>query len=271
MTRKMRALRYVGAALAVLLLSACANKSDSLASPAADAVMDLPLPKAVQRLAPSTLPLMTTQGTWLKAPQGPLFEPMDTLDPRNAMIYVYRPSSSWEDQELQAPSFFVNGQKVFGLKSGSYTWLELHAGEFNFYAKRPLSILFIKKVFELPLKVEGGRSYYFRYSEVSKFEYASEGFNPEDYQRTGFLQEVPEAVALVEIASLKLDQQGVYLEAGRMAEQRFVPFQAFPETGVDPADLLEADAEVVGEENQTWWERTKAIIGNTMKTVTGRF
>lgn len=268
MTKTLRMQRYVGAALAVLLLSACANRSEPFASPSADAVMDVP--KAVQRLAPSTLPLMTTPGTWLRPPKGPLFEPMDTLDPRNAMIYIYRPSSSWEDQELQAPTFFVDGKKMFGLKSGSYSWMELHAGEFKLYAKRPLSILFIKKVFELPMKIEGGRNYYFRYSEVAKFEYASEGFDPNDFQRSGFLQEVPESVALVEIAALKLDQQGVYLESGRVAHQRFAPFQSFPETGVDPADLVE-DAAVEGAVKETWWQRTRAIIGNSMKTVTERF
>lgn len=269
MTTRLRTQRYVGAALAALLLSACANnKPEVMASPSADALIDVP--KAVQRLAPSTLPLMTTPGTWLRPPKGPLFEPMDTLDPRNAMIYVYRPSSSWEDQELQAPSFFVDGRKVFGLKSGAYSWMELHAGEYHFYAKRPLSILFIKKVFELPLKIEGGKNYYFRYSEVSTFEYASEGFDPHDFQRSGFLQQVPESVALAEIAALKLDQQGVYLEAGQAMRQRFTPFEAFPETGVDPADLVEDDA-APDAVKETWWQRTRAIIGNSMKTITNRF
>jgi len=268
MTTTKRLQRYVAAALSALLLAGCINRSEPLASPSPDAVIDLP--KAVKRLAPSTLPLMTTPGTYLRPPKGPLFEPMDTLDPRNAMVYIYRPSSSWEDQELQAPTFFVDGKKIFGLKSGSYSWLELHAGTYTLNAKRPLSILFIKKVFEMPLKVEGGRNYYFRYSEVSKFEYASEGFDPNDFQRSGFLQEVPESVALAEIAALKLDQQGMYLEAGRVAQHRFAPFEAFPETGVDPADLVE-DAPAVGEEQETWWQRTRAIIGNSMKTITDRF
>ena len=270
MTTRLRKQRYVGMALAVLLLSACSNnKPEALASPSSDSVLSMP--RAVQRLAPSTLPLMTTPGTWLRPPKGPLFEPMDTLDPRNAMIYIYRPSTSWEDQELQTPSFFVDGHKVFGLKSGSYTWLEVHAGAYHFYAKRPLSILFIKKVFDMPLDIQGGRNYYLRYSEDSHFDYVGEGLDPKEYMHAGFLQEVPESVALAEIASLKLDQQGVYFEAGRMAQQRWSPFDSFPETGVDPADLVPDAANPGSEKTENWWQRTKAILGNSMKTITDRF
>ncbi|MFZ5722430.1 MAG: DUF2846 domain-containing protein [Pseudomonadota bacterium] len=257
MTRTLHVQRYVGAVLAALLLSACQSKPPTDASSSFDSAG-----KAVQRLAPSTLPLVTTPGTWLRPPRGPLFEPMDTLDPRNAMIYVYRPSTSWEDQELQAPTFFVDGSKVFGLKSGSYTWLELHAGTFQFYAKRPLTIFFIKKVFELEMTVEGGRNYYLRYSEDAPFDYVAEGLDPKDFMQAGFLQEVPESVALAEIASLKLDQQGVYFEAGRIAEQRWAPFETFPETGVDPDDVLAAPEESAPAEEGGWWSRTRSFFGN---------
>lgn len=259
MTTRLRTQRYVGAIFVALLISGCQVfekfTPEAMVNPSADAVVDVP--KAAQRLAPSTLPLMTTPGTWIKPPKGPLFEPMDTLDPRNAMVYVYRPSTSWEDQELQAPSFFVDGVKVFGVKSGSYTWLELHAGTFQFYAKRPLSIFFIKKVFDTQITIEGGRNYYFRYSEDSHFDYKDEGLNPDDFMHAGFLQEVPESVALAEIAALKLDHPGVYFEAGRIAQQRWAPFETFPETGVDPADLV-PDAEVpVSPEDKGWWDRTR--------------
>lgn len=268
MKSTLRMQRYVGAALVVLLLSACQSNSfdvldtpDGEASSPADSVG-----KAVQRIAPSTLPLMTTPGTWLKPPQGPLFEPMDTLDPRNAMIYVYRPSTSWEDQELQAPTFFINGAKVFGLKSGSYTWVELHAGTFDFYAKRPLSILFIKKIFQLEMKLEGGSNYYLRYSEDAPFDYVDNGLNPDEYMHAGFLQQVPESVALNEIASLKLDQQGVYFEAGRVAQHRWAPFETFPETGADPDDEVVEDAGIadapVGDagETESAWQRVKRMM-----------
>lgn len=255
-TRKSLLRPALCALLALLLASGCAwRQGEGTAIP--DTVDGIP--KAANRMAPSTLPIMTTPGTWLREPRGPLFEPMDTLDPRNAMVYVYRPSTSWEDQELQAPSFFVDGRKVFGVKSGSYTWLELHAGTYQFYAKRPLSILFIKKIFEMQLKVAGGRNYYLRYSEDAPFDYKAEGLNPDDFMQSGYLQEVPESIALVEIAALKLDHPGMYLASGRVSQPRWVPFDAFPETGVDPDDVPGADG---GAPAEGWWSRTRSWFGN---------
>lgn len=266
MTTRLHVQRYVGVVIAALLLSACQSRTDSgQPSLGASTTALGSTTKAVQRLAPSTLPLVTTPGTWLHPPKGPLFEPMDTLDPRNAMVYIYRPSTAWEDQELQAPSFFVDGVKVFGLKSGSYTWLELHSGEYQFYAKRPLLILFIKKIFEMQMSVAGGQNYYLRYSEDAPFDYRAEGLNPDDFMSAGFLQEVPESVALLEIASLKLDQQGVYFEAGRIAQQRWQPFETFPETGADPDDVaVSGDAEEAGElpADEGWWQKTRSFFGD---------
>lgn len=246
--------------VALFLASCSMMKSEAVTNPNPTASIDLP--KAVTRLAPSTLPLMTTPGAWLKPPQGPLFEPMDTIDPRNAMIYVYRPSTSWEDQELQAPSFFVNGTKVFGLKSGSYTWLELHGGPFTLIAKRPLSILFIKKIFTLDMTVNGGQVYYFRYSEDKPFNYAAEGLNPDEFLHDGPMQQVPESIALTEIAQLKLDNPGVYYEGRLFADQRWKPFDTFPKTGADPEDLgNKADTAAPASSSTGLWQRTRNWFG----------
>ena len=249
--------RAFTAALVLLVAGGCAWRQEDAGLP--ESVDGLP--KAAKRLAPSTLPLMTTPGTWLREPRGPLFEPMDTLDPRNAMVYVYRPSTSWEDQELQAPSFFVDGRKVFGLKSGSYTWLELHAGTFQFYAKRPLSILFIKKIFELELKAAGGRTYYLRYSEDAPFDYRDHGLDPAQFMQDGYLQEVPESVALEEIAALRMDHPGLYFASGTVSHERWAPFEAFPETGAEFRPEP-AQASPAGEAGDGWWGRTKSFFGN---------
>lgn len=286
MTTTARIQRYVGVALAALLLCACNVRTGGLASPSRDASTAVPMSEV--RQAPEAIPLfarlglwgppkdephtartsgaLTILGTWLRPPSGPLFVPLDTLDPRNAMVYIYRPSTAWEDQELQAPSFFVDGTKVFGIKSGSYTWLELPAGTFTFSAKRPFVVLFIKTIFKLPLKVEGGNNYYLRYSEDKPFDYVAENLNPDDFMRDGFLQQVPESVALAEIASLKLDHEGVYFTADGSEEvpQQWAPFQTFPETGVDPEDAATATAAAAAEDSaeDTIWGRTKAWIRN---------
>lgn len=242
--------------MALAAMSGChLLRSEVIASPTPDAVVSVP--KATKRLLPSTLPLVTTPGTWLSPPDGPMFQPMDTLDPRHAMVYVYRPNTDWEDLEVQAPSFFIDGKKVFGLKSGSYTWMELHPGEYKFYAKRPLIVLFIKKIFELDMKIEGGRTYFLRYSEDAPFYYAAEGLLSTDFQHAGYLQEVPEHVAMQEIANLKLDNPGLYFAGGgRVDQPRWAPFESFPETGVDPA-VAKGGTEAGP---NGFWSRTRALF-----------
>lgn len=256
-TKRLSLFRCLLPGVAVLVLSACSVRPEVLASPAPDAVLNVP--KAAKRIAPSTLPLMTTPGTWVSPPRGPLFEVVDTLDPRHAMVYVYRPPTSWEDLEVQAPSFFVNGKKVFGLKSGSYTWLELHAGDYQLYAKRPLFVLFIKKIFELDLNVVGGKTYFLRYSEDAPFSYADYGLDPDDFQQDGFMQEVPENIALHEIASMKLDHPGLYFAAtGRVTDPRWAPFESFPKTGVSVEDGADGTSSAA---SGLWW-RAKSFFGS---------
>ncbi|MCH8543383.1 MAG: DUF2846 domain-containing protein [Alcanivorax sp.] len=166
-----------------------------------------------------------TPGAFIKAASGNTFEPMDTLDPRNAMVYIYRPGNQWGYEEVQAPTFFINEQMLFGLKSGAYTWLELHGGEYDVYARRPFGLLFLKTIFELPMAVNGGETYYFRYSEDQPLDTARLGIDPERYVQAGPLQQVPEALALQEIRNLRLDQAGVYYGGDAYREPRWAPFQ----------------------------------------------
>lgn len=108
-----------------------------------------------------------TLGAQLKAVEGPSFHPVVETEPLNAVVYVYRPFSDWADQELQAPSFFVQEQRLFGLKNNMYVALELEPGRHKFSALRPLAVLHVEKIFELELDVDPGEVYYMRYSEVS--------------------------------------------------------------------------------------------------------
>ncbi len=76
----------------------------------------------------SGMGIPSTPGAFLDAPKGKTFAPMDTLDPRNAMVYIYRPITRWGYEEVQAPVFFMDSSQLFGLKAGAYEWLELPAG-----------------------------------------------------------------------------------------------------------------------------------------------
>ena len=169
----------------------------------------------------------STPGAFLDAPEGKTFEPIDTLDPRNAMVYIYRPVTRWGYEEVQAPVFFLDATQLFGLKAGAYTWLELPAGNHDFYARRPLSVLYLKMVFEMDLKIEGGQDYYFRYSELKPLDMEEIVANPEDYQQAGPLQQVPKAIAMREIADLRLDEAGVYYAGKDTKAPRWAPFYTY--------------------------------------------
>lgn len=171
----------------------------------------------------------TTPGSFVEAPRGARFQPIDTLDPRNAMVYIYRPGNRWGYEELQAPTFFINDQMLFGLKAGAYSWLELHEGEYDFYARRPLSVLFLKTVFETQLRVEGGKSYFLRYSEDRPL--TLEEITPEynELLQVGPLQQVPDGYGMREISRLRSDEPGIYYAGTLYQEPRWAPFFTYTE------------------------------------------
>ena len=173
--------------------------------------------------------LPTTPGAFIEAAEGRVFQPIDTLDPRNAMVYVYRPVNQWGYEEVQAPIFFIEDAQLFGIKSGGYSWLELHGGRYEFYARRPLGILFLKTIFTLPLEVEGGQVYYLRYSEDDPLLLEELVENHQDYMQAGPLQQVPEAVAMRELKNLRLDETGFYYGGDAYREPRWAPFYTFPD------------------------------------------
>lgn len=170
-----------------------------------------------------------TLGSFLSNPKGPNFVPLETLHPDHAMVYIYRPANSWGAQEIQAPSFFVDGTQVFGLKSGSYSWLELEPGVFDFYARRPFTLLHLTTVFELPLKVESDAVYYFRYSESQPLNLALMGWEGMELMADGPLQQVPEDFAREEIRLLRLDNAGVYMRGEKEKAPRWKPFSSVEE------------------------------------------
>jgi len=115
-------------------------------------------------------------GAFLRDVDGERFRPVPKhkWDSNNhALLYVYRPQSDWGDQELMAPSFYVDGHHYVNLRSGGYTWLEILPGTRELDMSRPFfgieGIGFrFSHLLDAELTMEAGEIYFLRYSEVSE-------------------------------------------------------------------------------------------------------
>jgi hypothetical protein len=156
-------------------------------------------------------------GSFVSAPNGQDFQPVGYRwdYEHTALVYIYRPASTWANDELEAPSFYLNDERLFNIKGNGYTWYELKPGNHEVKIRRPLMGLegievtdvvdfTLKMVTELELNAKAGQVYYLRYSEVDKdaAKFADMTFldNP--------LQVVTPEVALAEIQQTNMLDEG---------------------------------------------------------------
>ena len=93
-----------------------------------------------------------------------------------ALLYVYRPNSQWAADEIEAPSFYLDDERVFNIRANGYTWFELEPGEYEVIMRRPLmglegikteSFEFdLSRIAQMSLAVEADKVYFLRYSEI---------------------------------------------------------------------------------------------------------
>lgn len=93
-----------------------------------------------------------------------------------ALLYVYRPDSEWASDEIEAPSFYLDDERIFNISANGYTWFELEPGEYEVVMRRPLmglegiatdSFEFdLKRIAQMNLAVEADNVYFLRYSEI---------------------------------------------------------------------------------------------------------
>lgn len=150
-----------------------------------------------------------TAGAGVWPASGSQFKPHHLNNSGDALLYIYRPASSWGADELQAPGIFVDGDLMFGLKSGAYGWIELPPGSYAFYARRPLGPLFLTNIFDVTLEVKSGKTYFFRYSEQQPLDMQQLTTEPDKYVVDGPLQQVPTSTGVAQIRYLKQDNKGV--------------------------------------------------------------
>jgi len=209
-------------------------------------------------------------GSFVSAPNGQDFQPVGYRwdYEHTALVYVYRPASTWANDELEAPSFYLNDERLFNIKGNGYTWYELKPGNHEVKIRRPLMGLegidvtdvvdfTLKMVTELSLNAKAGHVYYLRYSEVDKdaAKFADMTFqdNP--------LQVVTPDVALAEIQQTNMLGEGRGLIAAiPVVEEKKVTLAAATvnteksntnneNTAVDKA---KENVETKAEENKSW-------------------
>lgn len=127
---------------------------------------------------------------------------------KEALIYIYRPSSEWADDEIESPSVYVDDNHYLNLRSGAYTWLIVKPGTRHIAMRRPLlgleqlEHIALDLIVEQDLEVEAGKVYYLRYSEVDEPELNPELPSDDPWQK-GDLRLVSNAQALQEIVDTR--------------------------------------------------------------------
>lgn len=203
-------------------------------------------------------------GAYVRPVTGPEFSPVPSYkwnSEKQALFYFYRPESQWGNDELMAPSFYVDDNHYFNLRANGYTWLVVLAGEREIDIRRPfngiegvehmgpISIIF-DHILDTELKVEAGKTYYLRYSEVDDPGATYEALPEEHPLNNGAARLVPEETALPEIREtrLLLDKVAVHNSAAQsivednreadyqrrraeLLEQRKEEIQALKESG----------------------------------------
>lgn len=200
-------------------------------------------------------------GSAVKKPHGQDFKP---VGPRwdfehNALLYVYRPSSQWADDEFEAPSFNVNDQRLFNIKGGGYTWYELKPGEYDIVMRRGLmglegvNNLILKKVAELALQVQAGETYYLRYSEVAAPKDDAMAKNSNTRLGDGPLQLVSADFALTELPATKMMHHGRdLLEPKPVPEDEDLEKVFEGQLELD-ADKAKKEADSQPKTKEEWW------------------
>ncbi len=93
-----------------------------------------------------------------------------------ALLYIYRPNSQWAADEIEAPSFYLDDERIFNMRANGYTWFELEPGQYEVIMRRPLMGLEgikldgfefdLSRIAQLNLSVEADKVYFLRYSEI---------------------------------------------------------------------------------------------------------
>lgn len=145
-------------------------------------------------------------GSWVNQQPGQYFKLIQPQNKNAAVLYLYRPDSKWNRQEIVAPSFFLNGQKIPSLINNHHYWIELAEGDYRLSLSRPLAVLHFQKPLAANFSVKAGEQYFLKYEE-EQFRGGPNGGG--DLLRVGPLMQMPTRQALKEIGMTQLKSPGL--------------------------------------------------------------
>nr|WP_283789747.1 DUF2846 domain-containing protein [Bermanella sp. WJH001]MDJ1539733.1 DUF2846 domain-containing protein [Bermanella sp. WJH001] len=135
-----------------------------------------------------------------------------------ALLYVYRPNSQWAADEVEAPSFYLEDERVFNIRANGYTWFELEPGEYEVVMRRPLmglegiateSFEFdLSRIAQMNLSVEADKVYFLRYSEIDPPELEHQTLKEDMPLGDGPLMLVSTDLAHSELAATRMLPEG---------------------------------------------------------------
>ena len=135
-------------------------------------------------------------GAWVNRKDGELFQPIRPASTANALVYLYRPHSRWNQQEILAPNFFLNGVRLPSLINATFYWVELPPGDYRMLIRRPIGVVNFQKGTTADFTVKAGKTYYLRYDEENFRPQADPALN---LLKAGPLSQIPEMMALREM------------------------------------------------------------------------
>ena len=97
--------------------------------------------------------------------KGTGFQPMIRTRSDSAIVYMYRPDSSWNRSETVAASIFLNDKRLKSLLNNSYYAMEVPPGTYRLAVSRPLLNLYFQKGTVADITLQPGQDYFIKYAE----------------------------------------------------------------------------------------------------------
>jgi len=178
-----------------------------------------------------------------------------------ALLYVYRPNSQWAADEVEAPSFYIDDERVFNIRANGYTWFELEPGEYEVIMRRPLMGLEginldgfefdLSRIAQMNLSVEADKVYFLRYSEIEPPELEDQTIE-EDIP----LGDGPLLLVSTNLAQNEMEVTRMLPEGGRFIKSKGPLSEDELEEVFDSKVIdLDDEAEPIEEDTNTmkWW------------------